>query len=186
MCLKILRIEVACSIFINMYKVHDWLRHTIFRFIDIFYNPFKKWIPLHTFRYAACGGGNTLFDILLFTICYNFVFRKQNFHIGHITLSPYIASLFLSFSISFCTGFYLNRYVVFKESGLKKSAQLYRFIAINIICIVLNTIFLKFFVGYIGLYPTVAKIITTVLIAIISYLVQTHFFFKLRKDIIVG
>jgi putative flippase GtrA len=168
----------------NTTKVHDLVRHFIFNIIDFFYGPFKKWIPLHTFRYAACGGGNTVFDILLFTICYNFIFKKQNFHIAHTTLSPYIASLFLSFSISFCSGFYLNRYIVFKESGLRKSVQLYRFIAVNIICIVLNTIFLKFFVGYLGLYPTIAKVIATVIIAIISYLVQTHFFFKLKEDII--
>jgi putative flippase GtrA len=167
-----------------MFKVHDLLRQTIFSFIDIFYYPFRKWVPLHTFRYAACGGGNTLFDILLFTICYNFIFKKQDFHIGLFTLSPYIASLFLSFSISFCSGFYLNRYIVFKESGLKKSVQLYRFIAVNILCIILNTIFLKFFVGYLGLYPTVAKIIATIIIVIISYLLQTHFFFKLREDIL--
>jgi putative flippase GtrA len=167
-----------------MTNVHDSTRHTIFNFIDVFYKPFKKWIPLHTFRYAACGGGNTLFDILLYTFCYNCIFKKQEFHISNITLSAYIASLFLSFSVSFCSGFYLNRYIVFRESGLRKSVQLYRFIAVNIICIVLNTIFLKIFVGYLGLYPTVAKIIATIIIAIISYLVQTHFFFKLREDII--
>ena len=167
-----------------MIKVHQWIRGAIFKFVDLFYRPFKNWIPLHTFRYAACGGGNTLFDILLFTTCYNFVFKKRDFHIGYITLSPYMASLFLSFSISFCSGFYLNRYIVFKESGLKRSAQLYRFIAVNILCILLNALFLKIFVGYIGLYPTIAKVIATLLIAVISYLMQTHFFFKIKKDII--
>ncbi|SEN09665.1 Putative flippase GtrA (transmembrane translocase of bactoprenol-linked glucose) [Mucilaginibacter gossypiicola] len=167
----------------SLNKVNHLLRHSIFNFLDFFYSPFKKWMPLHTFRYAACGGGNTAFDILLFTVCYNFVFKKQNFHIGHFTLSPYIASLFLSFSISFCSGFYLNRYIVFRDSGLRKSAQLYRFIAVNVVCIVLNTIFLKVFVGYFGLYPTVAKIIATIIIAITSYLLQTHIVFKLRGNV---
>jgi len=159
------------------------LRQAIFNFIDFFYGPFKKWIPLHTFRYAACGGGNTAFDIILFGVCYNFIFRKQNFIIGDITLSPYIASLLLSFSISFSTGFYLNRYIVFKESGLKRSVQLYRFIAVNILCISLNAVFIKLFVEYLNLYPTVAKVVATVIIAVISYLVQTHFFFKIKEDI---
>jgi putative flippase GtrA len=166
-----------------MIRVHNFVRKTIFFVIDKLYSPFRKWMPLHTFRYATCGGGNTLFDILLFSACYNFVFKKQDFHVANFTLSPYIASLLLSFSISFCTGFYLNRYIVFKESGLKKSSQLFRFIEINAICIILNFIFLKIFVGYLGLYPTIAKIITTVIIAVFSYLVQTHFFFKIKEDI---
>jgi putative flippase GtrA len=166
-----------------MTKVHNILRHAILNLIHFFYAPLKKWIPLHTFRYAACGGGNTVLDILLFTFCYNFVFNKQNFHIGGTTLSPYIASLFLSFGISFWSGFYLNRYVVFMDSGLSKIIQLYRFVAINIICIVLNTIFLDIFVVYFGLHPTVAKITSSIVIAIISYSVQTYIFFKLKKSI---
>jgi putative flippase GtrA len=160
------------------------LRQLIFNFIDFFYGPFKKWIPLHTFRYAACGGGNTVFDIMLYSVCYNFIFKKQDFHISQTTLSPYIASLLLSFSISFCTGFLLNRYIVFKESGLRRSVQLYRFIAVNILCIALNAIFIKVFVENLNLYPTPAKITATIIIAVISYLVQTHFFFKIKEDII--
>jgi len=160
------------------------LRQVIFNFIDFFYGPFKKWIPLHTFRYAACGGGNTAFDIVLYSVCYNLIFKKQDFHMAQITLSSHIASLFLSFPISFCTGFYLNRYIVFKESGLRRSIQLYRFIAVNILCIVLNIVFIKIFVEYLYFYPTVAKVTATIIIAVISYMVQTHFFFKIKEDII--
>lgn len=77
----------------------------------------------------------------------------------------------------------MNRYIVFKESGLKRSVQLYRFIAVNILCISLNAVFIKLFVEYLNLYPTVAKVVATVIIAVISYLVQTHFFFKIKEDI---
>lgn len=165
-----------------MRKVHDFIRQTIFYIIDLFYKPFKKWMPLHTFRYAACGGGNVVFDITLFSICYNFVFKKHDLHIGAYTLSPHIASLVLSFSISFCTGFYLNRYIIFKESGLSKRGQLSRFIMVNAICILLNIVFLKILVDYMGIYPTPSKIIATVFIACFSYFSQTHFFFKKKKE----
>jgi len=67
---------------------------------------------------------------------------------------------------------------------LRKSVQLYRFIAVNILCITLNAIFLKIFVGYLGLYPTVAKVAATLIIAVVSYLVQTHFFFKIKENIV--
>ncbi|MDB5144378.1 MAG: GtrA-like protein, partial [Mucilaginibacter sp.] len=49
-----------------MRKVHQFLRRTILSLIDLFYSPFKKIMPLQTFRYAACGGVNTLLDISLF------------------------------------------------------------------------------------------------------------------------
>ena len=34
-------------------------------------------MPLHTFRYAACGGANVALDISLFFVLYNYVFKKQ-------------------------------------------------------------------------------------------------------------
>ncbi len=166
-----------------MRKIHEFIRRTIFTIVDFFYSPFKKLMPLHTFRYAACGGGNTVLDILLFSVFYNFVYQKQNLHIGAYTLSPHIASLISSFSISFCTGFYLNRFVIFHESGLSKRAQLSRFIVVNAICIVLNIVFLKLLVDGLGLYPTPAKIIATVFIICFSYFSQTYFFFK-KKPVI--
>ena len=164
-----------------MRKVHNFIRHGILNFIDLFYKPFKKWMPLHTFRYAACGGSNTVFDILLFSFSYNFIFKKHNIDLGFYTLSPHIASQMLSFSISFCTGFYLNRYVVFKESGLSKRGQLSRFMMVNAICILLNLVFLKLLVDVMGLYPTPAKIIATIFIVFFSYYSQTHFFFRKKK-----
>lgn len=141
-------------------------------------------MPLQTFRYVACGGGNTVFDIMLFSAWYNLILKKQDLHLGSVTLSAHIAALFLSFPISFSSGFYLNRFVVFKESGLRKRTQLYRFVAVNIICILLNFVFLKIFVDYLGIYPTPAKVTATVIIAFISYMIQTHFFFKVKQDIV--
>ena len=35
-----------------MAKLHHWLRYFILNIIDFFYKPFKKYIPLQTFRYA--------------------------------------------------------------------------------------------------------------------------------------
>jgi putative flippase GtrA len=138
-------------------------------------------MPLQTFRYAACGGVNTLLDISLFAISYNVVLKKQNLSLGFITLSPHIASLFMALCISLPTGFYLNRYVVFQQSGLGRRSQLMRYILVTSICIVLNFIFLKIFVDYLGWYPTPAKITTTVLVVFFSYFSQTFYFFKAKE-----
>ena len=43
-----------------MKKIHNTLRHLILSIIDFFYKPFKKILPLQTFRYAAAGGANLI------------------------------------------------------------------------------------------------------------------------------
>src|SRR6187551_37581 len=42
------------------------IKDRIIALIDFFYPPFSKLMDKQTFRYAACGGSNTAFDILLF------------------------------------------------------------------------------------------------------------------------
>src|SRR5580704_14700862 len=94
------------------------LKKTIISFIDFFYPPFSKVMPLQTFRYAACGGGNTLLDILIFSITYNFILHRQELNLGFMSLKPWSASQFISFCISFPTGFFLMRNIVFTQSTL--------------------------------------------------------------------
>jgi putative flippase GtrA len=165
-----------------MKSLHHALRRNILHGIDYFYGPFKKYLPLQTFRYAACGGVNTVFDITLFTIGYHFVFKKQNVQLGHFTLSPHIASLFFAFCFSLPSGFYLNRYVVFHQTGLKRRSQLMRYILVVLICVLFNYLFLKLFVDYFGWYATPSKILTTLLVIVFSYTSQTYYFFKLKPQ----
>lgn len=166
-----------------MKKIHSYIRKMILNGIDYFYKPFKKYIALHTFRYAACGGANTVFDICLFSLSYNFVFKKHDVVLGFFTLSAPVASLFLALCISLPSGFYLNRYVVFQQTGLKRRSQLSRYIIVTTICIFLNYIFLKIFVDYLGFYPTPSKIITTLFVVIFSYTSQTYIFFRAKTSI---
>jgi len=57
--------------------MHNYIRGSVLQLIDWFYPWFKKIMPLQTFRYAACGGFNTLTDITLFFIAYNYIFLKK-------------------------------------------------------------------------------------------------------------
>ena len=166
-----------------MVRLHIFTKETILKVVDFFYPPFKKLLPIQTFRYAACGGANMLFDISLFAICYNFIFQKQNVHIGTLTISPYIAAFLTAFCISFPTGFYLSRYVVFQQSSLRGRIQLFRYFMVVLVCFFLNYIFLKLFVEYFGWYPTPSKIITTVIVVIFSYVSQTYFSFGIKRKV---
>ncbi|MES2427249.1 MAG: GtrA family protein [Bacteroidota bacterium] len=164
-----------------MHKIHLLVKRSILFMVDLFYPLFKKILPLQTFRYAACGAINTVLDIGLFAINYNLVFKKHDVAFGPITLSPHIASLFLSFCVTLPVGYYLNRYVVFQESGLSRRTQLFRYFLVTMICITLNYVLLKLFVDLFGWYPTPSKMLTTLFVVVFSYVSQTYFFFKTKE-----
>ena len=151
------------------------------QFIDFFYPPFSRLMNRMTFRYAACGGANTLFDIFLFFISYNFIFDKQIVHLPFVSISPYIAAFMLSFCVTFPIGFLLNRYVVFQGSVIAGRIQLFRYGVTVIVSILLNYLFLKIFIEGLGMYPTVAKILTTFIVVGFSYLSQSYFTFKVKS-----
>ena len=135
-------------------------------------------MPLKTFRYAACGGANTILDISLFFVAYNYILHKEMINIGWISISPHIASFMISFCITFPIGFYLSRYVVFQETTVTKRKQLMKYFVVVLGCILLNYVFLKLFVDQLGWYPTMAKIATTFFVVIFSYTSQKNFTFK--------
>jgi putative flippase GtrA len=68
--------------------------------------------------------------------------------------------------------------VVFQETAVPKRKQLMKYFFVVFGCIVLNYIFLKLFVDYLGWYPTFAKIVTTFFVVIFSYTSQKNFTFK--------
>ncbi len=149
--------------------------------MDFFYPPFKKVMPLQTFRYAACGGGTTALNILIFYILYNFILQKQIVHLSFVSISPHIAAYMIAFCITFPLGFYLSLFVVFPESEMRKRVQLFRYFLVVIICILLNYFFLKLFVEKFGWYPTPSLMITAVLVITFSYFSQRHFSFRKKS-----
>lgn len=149
--------------------------------VDFFYPPFKKVMPLQTFRYAACGGGTTALNILIFYILYNFILQKQIVHLSFVSISPHIAAYMIAFCITFPLGFYLSLFVVFPESEMRKRVQLFRYFLVVIICILLNYFFLKLFVEKFGWYPTPSLMITAVLVITFSYFSQRHFSFRKKS-----
>jgi putative flippase GtrA len=154
------------------------VRKGILTFIDFFYPPFSRIMDRKTFYYAACGGGNTLLSIFIYFISYNFILKKRVVHLSSLAFKPHIAAFLISFIITFPIGFALSKYVVWTESNLKGRIQLFRYFLLVVVCVVLNYIFLKIFVEYCHIYPTVSQIITTIIVVAFSYVSQKHFSFK--------
>jgi putative flippase GtrA len=154
------------------------LKRRIEYFLDLIYPFFSKFLDKTTFRYAACGGSNTVFDLFLFFILYNFILQKQNVDLSIVVVSPHIASFLLAFLISFPTGFYLNKTIVFQESYLRGRVQLFRYFLTVCMSLFLNYVFLKLFVEQLHIYPTISKFITTFFVVGVSFVSQKYFSFR--------
>lgn len=134
-------------------------------------------MPIKTFRYAACGGGNLVLDTFLYFLFYNFVLDKQDVDLRLVTLSSHIASLFFVFPITFLTGFLLNRYITFQSYELPAKVQLYRYFLVSMGAICISYVLMKIFVDGFGFYPTPSKILTIGISVVYSYLLQNRYTF---------
>ncbi len=157
------------------------MKKRIDNILDFFYPLFGRFMDRQTFRYAASGGSNTLLDIFLFFISYNFIFKKQPVQLSFVTISPHVAAFLFAFLFTFPIGFLLMRNIVFTESNLRRRIQLFRYFLVVLLCFFLNYIFLKFFVEHLHIFPTPAKIMTTCIVIGVSYLSQKYFTFRAKE-----
>ncbi len=155
------------------------LAHGLTRLIDWFYiAPLSRVMPLQTFRYAVCGGGNLLLNWVLYALFYNFVFDKKVVELGFVAISPYIAAFIVVFPITFLTGFWLQKNIAFRYSPLKHGTQLFRYLLSVVGSILLNYLLLKFFVEIVRIYPTPSQALTSIISIVYSYLMQKYFTFR--------
>lgn len=153
----------------------------ITRVIDFFYPPFRRFMSLSFFRYGFSGASNVMLDWILFFTAYNFIFQKQLLDLGFVVITPHIASLMLSFPITFFTGFFLSKYVSFSGSLLRGKVQLLRYFVVVACCLLINYVCLKIFVETLKIWPLPSKMITTVFATAFSYFSQKHYTFKTHK-----
>ncbi len=164
-----------------MANLAKYIRRTIINVIDYFYSPFQKFIPLETFRYATTGGFNTVLDITLYFLCYNFILDKHVVDLGIVSISPHIAAFLIVFPITFFTGFLFAKFITFTSSVIRGRTQLIRYMISVSGSIFLNYVFLKILVEFVGLWPTLSKVITTGIVVVYSYFAQKFFTFKTTR-----
>ena len=150
------------------------------KILDLFYPLVRRVLDKTTYYYAACGGGNLVLSWLLFFVFFQFLFQKQVFYIEWIdySLSAYTLSSFLCFLIAFGVGFLLMKYVVFTKSELKGRIQLFRYGLSSLMTWFAHWMILKLFIEWLGFYPSIANVISSCIVVLISYLLQKKFTFK--------
>jgi putative flippase GtrA len=156
------------------------LKNKIFAAVDFFYPLFKKIMPLHVFTYALCGAINVCLDLLTFYVSYNLILKGNLLHLGFHTFKPHIAAYFMSFCVTFPVGFLLSKYIVWFESNIPGTVQLYRYFFLVISNILINIFFLKFFIEVLYFPPILAKVFTIFVVICFSYVNQKYFTFKIK------
>lgn len=154
--------------------------------IDFFYPPFKRWFSLQTFRYMAAGSITALTSIVVFYISYNFILHQQDIALN-VSFLPRVvtaktAALMIDTLVTFIVGFLINKYLVFTQSNLKGRIQLFRYGSVVATNFLLNLALIKIMVEGFGIYASVAKILTTVILVIFSYFSQKHFSFRTKRE----
>lgn len=139
-------------------------------------------MPEQTFRYAVCGGANTVLGLVIYFISYEYILEKKNLDLGFFAFKPHIAALFISFCINFVVGFLLMKFVVFTGSILRGRIQLFRYFISFAFNLALNYFLLKLFVELLHMNVLVSQFITTCMVVTVSYLSQKHFSFKMNTS----
>ncbi|MDE6482165.1 MAG: GtrA family protein [Rikenellaceae bacterium] len=155
------------------------ISQAIITVIDRLYLPqLSRIVPRQTFRYAVCGGVNMVFDMVLYFLFYNFLYAKRNLVLGPVVVSPEIAAFLTAFPITFLTGLWLARNVSFRNSPLRTVTQGGRYFMVVVLNIAIKYSGLKLLVEVLGVYPSVANALLTVVTVLVSYLLQKNFSFR--------
>jgi putative flippase GtrA len=165
-----------------MSKTFENIGNSIGRIIDFFYPPFQKYVTLQFFRYGVIGTYNLLFDWVLYFLLYNFVLQHEMLNLGIVTLSSYIAALFIKMPVVLLSGFLLQKYVTFSYSKISWRVQLSRYSTMFFINLFINYIGLKILVDGFDFWPTPSTMIISVLTIVISYLSLKYYTFKTLTD----
>ena len=155
------------------------LADKIGRSIDFFYIwPLSRIFSRTMFRYAVCGGSNMVLDLVWYFLIYHYIVAERFIDLGFVVMSPHVASLVVVFPITFFTGFWLNRNITFTQSSLRGYKQLWRYILIVALNLLVNYLGLKLCVDILSFYPTPSKMLITLVTVAISFFGQKYFSFK--------
>lgn len=149
------------------------------KIVDFFYIKPLRFIPLNTFRYAVVGGGNVLFNIVLYWFCFNYILHQQDTDFGIVVVSAPTLSFLITFATTFCSGFWLTRNIAFAGSELRGREQLFRYSQVVAANVAINYfIGLQLFVKVIGIYPSISNATIQVITVLFSYLMQRFYTFR--------
>lgn len=143
----------------------------------------KKIFRLRVVRYFFTAITATSVDVFAYFLTYNFVIRKNDFHIAdHFIIGAPTVALMISFCFGLVTNFTLTRKFVFTESDLRVRHQLMRYTAVALGALVLNYFLMNFLIREFQWYPTLSRAAAAVSVGVISFMVHKTFSFTIKNE----
>ncbi len=152
--------------------------------IDLFYPVFKRVLPFQLYAYLAVGAINTALNIVLFAVLYQFMLPTSDFIINGIPVASYTVSLLLAFALTVPTGFWLAKHFAFRQQDDTRgqnAQKLGRYFLVVLQGLGSDYLILKGLIVFMDVQPTIAKIISTVVVLTANYLLQKYFTFSVKK-----
>ena len=160
-------------------NIHEPFFELIRKIIDFFYPPFRKKMSIQLFRYGSIGAINLMFDWLLYFIIYNLVLHQRMLDLGFVAIKSYNAAFGIKFPIVLFSGFLMQKYITFSHSELQGRVQLFRYLVVVLVNLLINYIGFWLFVDYLKFYATISNMIISVSTIGISYYSQKYYTFKI-------
>ncbi len=160
------------------------LNQSISYFLRAFYPLFRKVLPFQVYTYLACGAVNTALNIVLFALFYQVLLPLPGVVIAGHMIPSYTISLIIAFLLTVPTGFWLNKQFAFKKDQQEATAdrkQGVKYFLVVLQGLLSDYLIMLAFIVWFHFHPTVAKIISTVIVLSLNYLLQKHFTFKTDK-----
>ncbi len=143
----------------------------------------KSVLESKVFRYFLSAGVATIVDISMYFIAFNYIYQKSDIHVfGSFTIAAATASLLLSYTLGLITNFLITKFLVFHESDLETHKQLFRYILVALVILVLNYVLMRFLIRNLDWFPTVARAFSAIAIGMLSFIIHKTFSFKVSKE----
>ena len=148
--------------------------------LALFYPLFQGFLTYQVYAYLAVGALNTFLNIALFAIFFHSM-SPDGYALGGVIIESYTISLILAFLLTVPTGYWLAKHFAFNSqssSGKEDAYKLLRYFLVVSQGLISDYLLLKFLVEVLDVYPTVAKVVSTVVILTVNYLLQKFYTFK--------
>ena len=143
----------------------------------------RKLVKSKVFRYFISAGIATWVDIMIYFIAFNYIYEKQDIHLfSWMVISAPTASLILIYTAGLLTNIYFTKHLVFKESDLETHKQLFRYVLVALVVLVLNYLMMRFLIRGWDWYPTIARAFSAISIGLLSFLIHKSFSFRVSGE----
>lgn len=152
------------------------LKNFIHQLLKFFYPVVKKLMPYQVYAYLAVGTANTVLNIGLFIGLYLIL---------HHTAFAVEMATSISFIITVLTGFWLNKNFAFTQAGNEKKEtqkQFGKYFLVSLQGQFSDYLITKALIIFLNINPGIAYIISTVIMLTITYFLQKHFTFSVKRS----